>query len=239
MAQSAEDFPTFSQPLNFSDLELVVERRSFHVHKAILAHWSPVFRAMLTSDFKERSANRISLPKKRACDVLELLQVLYPPEKPIDCQNVETILRLAREYQIQSLTNRCEKFLLTMQSSLQTLVIADQFQLQELLSSSAQQLAKNSLTTQGIWNSEKFHHLEVATRLTVVQQRLHNMSVTGRQVMNVLMALIKINDTLSYTPPPSTCMSREWLCDVHKDSWRFHRVSWYISNPGKGKFTDM
>jgi hypothetical protein len=140
MATGDEFFPTFDQPVHFSDIILEVEERRFHVHKAILTQWSPVFNVMLTSDFKERSDDVIRLPDKKACDVLELLQVLYPPEKPIDLKNVEIILCLAREYQMQSITNRCEKFLLTtvvnalgkVQTLAKVLTLADTFQLQQV-----------------------------------------------------------------------------------------------------------
>ena len=208
MAEAAGGFPTFDQPVDFSDVVLVVEGRSFHVHKAILAKWSPVFKAMLTSDFKERSTNQITLPKKKACDVLELLQVLYPPEKPIDSQNVGTILSLAHEYQMACITNHCEKFLLTRQFNLQTLVTADEFHLEQLLTTSAQELAKESLKTQGIWDDEEFQQLKPETRLAVVENRLHNVSVAGDKVVQALTELLK-----------NPNLSQQWFCDDHKYCW--------------------
>jgi hypothetical protein len=115
MAEACDGFRTFDQPVHFSDIILEVEERRFHVHK-------------------ERSDDVIRLPDKKACDVLELLQVLYPPEKPIDLKNVEIILCLAREYQMQSITNRCEKFLLTtvVNALAKVLTLADTFQLQQV-----------------------------------------------------------------------------------------------------------
>ena len=46
-------------------------------------------------------------------DVLELLQTIYPPNKPITAMNVEKILDLADEYQIVELNKRCRQFLMT------------------------------------------------------------------------------------------------------------------------------
>ena len=209
MAKAAGGFPTFTQPVDFSDVVLVVEGRSFHVHKAILAKWSPVFKAMLTSDFKERSTNRITLPNKKACDVLELLQVLYPPEKPINSKNVKTILCLAREYQIQCVTNRCEKSLLADDDlGLKTLAIADEFQLQQLLTASAQAIAQSPLE-EYIWPKETFQKLEAATKLAVVKERLDNVSFSCQNLSREL-------DDFSRDLP----VCQEWLCDVHTESWK-------------------
>ena len=210
MSKATEGFPTFDQPVDFSDVVLVVEGRSFHVHKAILAKWLPVFKAMLTSDFKERSTNQITLPNKKACDVLELLQVLYPPEKPIDSKNVETILCLAREYQMQCVTDRCEKFLLTTDLDLQALAFADAFQLQQLLTACAKQLAKKSLVRlRGIGTMDKFHKLEASTKLAVVEERLRQVSLAGDGVSSAL------HNLLSELP-----VCQEWLCDIHTKIWK-------------------
>lgn len=57
--------PDFSQPWKFSDVVLVVEEQNFHVHRAILAFWSPVFEKMFTSEFEEKGKNEIPLPHKK------------------------------------------------------------------------------------------------------------------------------------------------------------------------------
>ena len=50
----APAYPTdFVEPWTFSDVVLVVEDQKFHVHRSILAIWSPVFKKMFTSEFKE------------------------------------------------------------------------------------------------------------------------------------------------------------------------------------------
>lgn len=46
--------------------------------------WSPVMKAMFCDDFVERYATVIELPGKRFDDVLELVRVLHPPNKPIN-----------------------------------------------------------------------------------------------------------------------------------------------------------
>ena len=45
-------------------------------------------------------------------DIYELLQVIYPPNKPVTALNVEKLLELADEYQMIELNKRCRTFLL-------------------------------------------------------------------------------------------------------------------------------
>ena len=70
----------FSEPWEDSDLVLAVEDERFHVHRQILSLHSPVFKAMLSSKFKEGTATEISLPGKKANEVLDFLKVLYLKE---------------------------------------------------------------------------------------------------------------------------------------------------------------
>jgi len=72
-SSTLSDSPDFSEPLQLSDVVLVVEEQRFHVHRSTLAFWSPVFERMFTSDFKEKSSDEIPLPGKKAGEVKELL----------------------------------------------------------------------------------------------------------------------------------------------------------------------
>ena len=45
-------------------------------------------------------------------DIYEMLQVIYPPNKPINALNIEKLLELADEYQICELNKRCRQFLM-------------------------------------------------------------------------------------------------------------------------------
>ena len=104
----------FSQPWRSSNLVLVVEGRKFHVHRDVLIVCSPVFEAMLTSDFREKSALEISLPEKKAEEIEQLLRAIYPDrEFRITNNNCFFLLTLSFEYQIDVLTARCEKFICT------------------------------------------------------------------------------------------------------------------------------
>ena len=81
-AQPIEELPKgtnpFSVPWEDSDLVLVVESEKFHVHRLVLILNSPVFKAMLKSDFKDAKSAEVPLQKKHPLEVLDLIKQLYP-----------------------------------------------------------------------------------------------------------------------------------------------------------------
>lgn len=102
----------FSRPWKMSDVVLMVEDQKFHVHRNVLALWSPVFEKMFTSNFKEKNKGEIRLPGKQAEGVKALLLMIYPPANDeITHDNYKAILELAHEYQISSIVEKCEEFL--------------------------------------------------------------------------------------------------------------------------------
>lgn len=104
----------FSQPWRSSNLVLVVEGREFHVHRDVLIVCSPVFEAMLSSNFKEKSAIEIPLPEKKADEIEQLLRAIYPDrELKITKDNCLFLLTLSFEYQIDLLKARCENYICT------------------------------------------------------------------------------------------------------------------------------
>ena len=110
-------FPTdFLEPWKLSDLVLVVEDQNFHVHRSILAFWSPVFEKMFTTEFKEENNDEIPLPGKKAGEIQHLLRMLYPSleEKQVTKSNCYFLFELAHEYQIESIAQKCEAFMVTM-----------------------------------------------------------------------------------------------------------------------------
>ena len=101
----------FSRPWKASSLILAVEGRRFHVHREVLVICSPVFEAMLSSDFKEKNAKEIPLPGKIADEIEQLLEAIYPDRKfSITKQNCLPLLRLSTEYQMSPLKADCENY---------------------------------------------------------------------------------------------------------------------------------
>ena len=140
-SNASPDARDFSEPLQLSDVVLVVEEQRFHVHRGTLAFWSPVFERMFTSDFKEKNSDEIPLPGKKASEINELLQIMYPSleEKVITSDNCYFLLDLAREYQIASITRKCEDFLVSAVKTrkendvLAVLIVGQHYELQTLI----------------------------------------------------------------------------------------------------------
>ena len=102
----------FSQPLQFSNVVLVVEEDRFNVHRCILSMWSEVFTTMFTAQFKEKTAEEVPLPGKKSAEIREMLLVIYPASaKPIDESNYTLLLGLAKEYMMAMITEKCESYL--------------------------------------------------------------------------------------------------------------------------------
>jgi len=141
MASKSEvESPDFSQPWKLSDVVLVVEEERFHVHRALLAFWSPVFEKMFTSDFQEKDKNEVPLPGKKASEIREMLLLIYPSltEREITEGNCYFLLKLAHEYQMAAIVTRCEDFLANKvkmkakESVLADLVFAQTYKLEKL-----------------------------------------------------------------------------------------------------------
>lgn len=78
-----------------------------------LGLWFPMFSRMFNADFREKTAQQIPLPGKKANDIKKLLLVIYPTSaKPIDDCNFELLLHLAEEYMMTKLTEKCEAHLM-------------------------------------------------------------------------------------------------------------------------------
>lgn len=108
-------YNTFVEDNGQSDLTLLIEGRRVPVSKAVLCVASPVFRAMLQTDFKEKDQEEISLPGKRFKDFVEFLNCIYPDKmKHVTGKTVYGILPLASEYQVSTLQNRCEGILVAL-----------------------------------------------------------------------------------------------------------------------------
>ena len=141
MASKSEvESPDFSQPWKLSDLILVVEEERFHVHRAMLAFWSPVFEKMFTSEFQEKDKTEVPLPGKKASEIKEMLLLIYPSltERAITEENCYFLVKLAHEYQMEAIVTRCEDFMVNKvkvkakESVLADLVFAQTYKLEKL-----------------------------------------------------------------------------------------------------------
>lgn len=101
-----------------SDLTLIVETHKIRVCKAVLCIASPVFRAMLMGDFKEKQLEEIEMPGKSYQNVVLFLRCIYPDKlEYLTAKTVYNILPLASEYQVQVLEDRCHRIILEIVTS--------------------------------------------------------------------------------------------------------------------------
>ena len=74
----------FTQPWTYSDIIFILEgTKKIYSNKMILSMWSPVFEAMFRDNFREKTAKEIDLPGKELKSVVEMMEVLHPPNKDI------------------------------------------------------------------------------------------------------------------------------------------------------------
>ncbi|XP_022792457.1 BTB and MATH domain-containing protein 15-like isoform X2 [Stylophora pistillata] len=166
-----DQLPKFSEPWNFSDTVLVVEDKRFHVHRSILAISSPVFNTMFQSSFKEATSTEIPFPGKKAEKIYELLCMIYPfPLQISDQHDVRSLLELSREYQISKLSARCEERLLQKQSSVELVILAQEFSLTRLLEKCLASLARMNI--QELKNSPNFDNIEAENLVSLLNNHL-------------------------------------------------------------------
>ncbi|XP_068686695.1 BTB and MATH domain-containing protein 38-like [Montipora foliosa] len=167
MASKSEvESPDFSQPWKLSDVVLVVEEERFHVHRAMLAFWSPVFEKMFTSEFQEKDKNEVPLPGKKASEIREILLLIYPSltEREITEENCYFLLKLAHEYQMAAIVTRCEDFMANKvkvkakESVLADLVFAQTYKLEKLKLASVTQA--DCLSLDELKNDERFDQIQ-------------------------------------------------------------------------------
>ncbi|XP_020893710.1 kelch repeat and BTB domain-containing protein 2 isoform X2 [Exaiptasia diaphana] len=166
------ELPSFSDPWGYSDIVLKVQDERFHVHKAVLAMSSPVFKVMLQSDkFKESSMEEIPLPGKKADQFYDFLCMIYPfPVQISDNHDVQSLLELAREYQVNKLIHKCEERLLQKQSSVELILLAQEFSLKRLMEKCLSSLSRMQL--QELKVHPKFEEIETCHLVSLLNNNI-------------------------------------------------------------------
>lgn len=96
-----------------TDFTLIVENQKLHVAKVILIDASPVFRKMLTGEFKEKNMTELELPGKKYSSFELFLRCIFPREYTLTESCIDEILPLADEYEVKCVFKKCENWLLT------------------------------------------------------------------------------------------------------------------------------
>ena len=85
----------------------------FHCHRVILATQSPVFRAMLLADMKEKITKKVNIIGIRPEVLAEMLHFIYTgvTSKEIAEADAGELLAAANQYQLDDLKKMCERVL--------------------------------------------------------------------------------------------------------------------------------
>ncbi|CAL1284128.1 unnamed protein product [Larinioides sclopetarius] len=109
-----EDFKNLYKDQILSDIQLKTINKAFPAHKSILCARSPVFRAMLTTNMKEKMMNCIQVDDLDESTIEQFLHFLY--SGILEDLQWESALKLyyaADKYQVQQLKDICVSFLVT------------------------------------------------------------------------------------------------------------------------------
>ena len=206
-SKSETESPDFSQPWKLSDVVLVVEEERFHVHRALLAFWSPVFEKMFTSEFQEKDKSEVPLPGKKASEIREMLLLIYPSltEREITEENCYFLLKLAHEYQMEAIVTRCEDFMANKvkvkakESVLADLIFAQTYKLEKLKLASVTQA--HCLSLDELKKDEMFDQIQTNNLQEIMEgiiKRLQRESQERQQKINEMRVSIQPVKTIVY-----------------------------------------
>ncbi|XP_046543347.1 BTB and MATH domain-containing protein 38-like [Haliotis rubra] len=195
-ASPAPDDSMFSTPSSLTDVVLVVEGKKLHVSKALLCLTSPAFLKMFEGDFKNKT--EVPIADKKYADFVEFLLCVHPSTcKPVQRKTLDIVLPLADEYEVESLVQRCEQFVLTMfllkddeqsnpanEELVHFSYLAEKYKLTSLLDKCLEKLKYRTYDgNRGVRKFPEFQRLSSDTKLRVMSERLILME---RPVVNML-----------------------------------------------------
>lgn len=97
----------------YSDVDIVVEQRTFHSHQLLLAAMSPYFDAMFTSGMIESQNRMVNIQNVPSSTFDLILKFIYSGELELDEDNVGDLLQASVMMQIKCLVERCEEFMIS------------------------------------------------------------------------------------------------------------------------------
>lgn len=114
----------------FSDVTMIIGKKKFHAHKAILAVRSPVFAAMFEHDMQESKENTVKIADIRAEVFQEVLRFIYTGKVQAMDQLARALLIAADKYSLDTLKTKCSEHLgsrLSVATATATLELADKY----------------------------------------------------------------------------------------------------------------
>lgn len=108
---------------------------SFPVHRKLVARSSEFFKALLGPNFKEGAEDKITLKSVDGPTLKKIIHYIYIGQIELNKDNIENVLAAASGMEIVSLEEKCAEHLkesLTGENCLQTLILADKYNLLQL-----------------------------------------------------------------------------------------------------------
>lgn len=94
-----------------TDVEVIVEGKSFRCHKIVLASISQYFDAMFSSGMRECIDGVVRLQGIDSATFVDILDFIYSGKLNVCTENADELLRAATLFQIKLLHRKCEEFL--------------------------------------------------------------------------------------------------------------------------------
>ena len=95
-----------------TDVEVIIQDKSFRCHKIVLASVSQYFDAMFSSGMRECYDGVVRLQGIESSTFVDILDFVYSGRLNICFENAEDLLRAATMFQIKLLHQKCEEFLI-------------------------------------------------------------------------------------------------------------------------------
>lgn len=188
---STEEFMNIISPFACHDLTLKVGKIQFHVNKKQLMDASPVFKQMLSADFKEKNAKEITLKGKDPGGFGLFLRYTLPgfEEDELKETDAHLILPIAHEYQTEKTLTRIDASLteystamadsLTSEQVIDSIIEAEFFGLSEYLET-CMKIASHK-TFNKLVKNENFNKISKDTRYTISMKRWKELDDTYRE----------------------------------------------------------
>lgn len=129
-------YPNLYEMDVISDLTIKCKSRKFAVHRVVLCEISPVFLRMLQTDMKEAKTNEVVIKDIEEEVMEEMIRFVYTGKANLNGDMAVKLLHVADKYGIEKMKMKCVEFLswdLSMENVIGTLVLADQFEANDLL----------------------------------------------------------------------------------------------------------
>merc|ERR1719312_1942443 len=97
---------------DFKDFVLVSQGREFPCHKAVLAQYSTVFKAMFTSGLKEEQESKVDPSHHDPDTVQDMIRYMYTGKVEDIQSKAGLLIHAAEEYDLKGLKELCENALM-------------------------------------------------------------------------------------------------------------------------------